>query len=906
MSLGNIRILVVGNTTPVAKEVCDALLGLGCVICDVVSLTSDVMVQIEKSRPAIILVLGNDEVKEFPKFMEAQLQIPIVCICTSDDGLDMSEIRVEDMHGYVRYPVETDILESVIKLALYRIGLEKKLISSECLLSKSEKRFTDLVEFMDEGFLMLNSEMKIEYINPSAERIFGWSSSEVACTPISNYLDATNMGVFREQQEMRRNAKISRYELSLDKRDGSRLTISILGYPVFNVQGEYSGAYGIFTDITESRRIEKLIRESEARYRSIVQYARSGVVVYEAVDGGTDFVIIDFNESAEKFEKISKEDVIGKRIRQVFPGAEEFGLFDILKEVWRTGDTTHQPLVFYKDNVRSGWREIFVYKLPSGEVVVVYTDQTSRKDAEAQIMSQNAFLNDVINSLSHPFYVINVADYTVQIANSAAYSENVSRSDKCYEIAHKEALPCPEMECMCPLREVLRTKKSLVVEHIHYNIDETPHYVEVHAHPIFDSHGDVIQVIKYCFDVTARKLMEEEKQRMEHQLHQIQKVDAIGALASGIAHDFNNILSPILGYAEISLTELPKESTSYSDMQEIRKAGLRARDLIEQILSFSRQSEQKVRPMKLSTVVKSALRLLRALIPTTIDIQLEIASNAVDSRVRADTTQIYQILMNLCTNASHAMKFEDGAIYINLQEKEIGSMGARDYPDLKHGTYLELSISDTGTGMPPDVQDHIFEPYFTTKPQGEGTGLGLSIVFGIITSYAGSISVHSEWGKGATFNILIPKTLEPELPEDEIFHLDKSASEKVLVVDDEEIVLTLECRMLEKMGYHPVPARTGFEALEIFNSNPNYFDVVMTDQTMPYMTGLELSQEIRKIRPELPVILCTGYSKKVDEKGLREAGIRGFIAKPLSIKGLKAVISDVLESTQQNRDMKLT
>jgi nitrogen-specific signal transduction histidine kinase/CheY-like chemotaxis protein len=386
--------------------------------------------------------------------------------------------------------------------------------------------------------------------------------------------------------------------------------------------------------------------------------------------------------------------------------------------------------------------------------------------------------------------------------------------------------------------------------------------------------------------------------RLEKQLRQAQKMEAIGTLAGGIAHDFNNILTIIIGYAEILLDTCSEDDPMRTDLQEVLSAGYRGRSLVEQILTFSRQTEQEQKPLQIGSVIKETLKLLRASIPKTVEIREDVAPEA--GMVLADPTQIHQVLMNLCTNAAHAMREKGGELEVRLVDVNLDAetVAAR-YPNLTPGPYLRLTVQDTGHGMEREVMERIFDPFFTTKGPGEGTGLGLAMVYGIVRAHRGEITVYSEPGKGTTFNVFFPKienqtsaeTISPRPPSE--------GQERILFVDDEKVVVQMGRKMLERLGYQVTTSTDGSDALETFRSQPEQFDLVITDQTMPNMTGAELAQELMRIRPDIPVILCSGFSELIDQEKAKAMGIQEFIMKPLLMHEIAETIRNILDTQQK-------
>lgn len=380
-------------------------------------------------------------------------------------------------------------------------------------------------------------------------------------------------------------------------------------------------------------------------------------------------------------------------------------------------------------------------------------------------------------------------------------------------------------------------------------------------------------------DITERKRAEMEKSEMEARLLQAQKMEAIGTLAGGIAHDFNNILSVIFGYTELAKNEQGDPEKRRQELDQVLVGARRARELVQQILAFSRKTEQQKRPLQISLIIKEALKMLRASIPTTVEIRQDISS---EGTVLADPSQIHQVIMNLCTNAYQAMGETGGILAVSLREITIDEKD-EGYGELVPGRYLKFEVSDTGCGISSAIREKIFEPYFTTKKTGEGTGLGLAVVHGIVKSHHGHITVYSEPGKGTTFHVYLPLVEDKALDlsvEEAIAEL-AGNGERILFVDDEEQLRDIAKRLFSTNGYQVIACEHGVEALEIFQSSPDQFDLVITDMTMPHMTGAELAQKILVIRPDMPIILCTGQSEFVNKGKALAIGICEYLAKPV-------------------------
>lgn len=386
-----------------------------------------------------------------------------------------------------------------------------------------------------------------------------------------------------------------------------------------------------------------------------------------------------------------------------------------------------------------------------------------------------------------------------------------------------------------------------------------------------------------------------QRERTEGQIRQAQKMQAIGTLAGGIAHDFNNILAAILGYAELTLHDIPPNTLPWNNLQRILAAGHRAKELVRQILTFSRQTGQARQPVELQALIQEVLQLLRATLPTTIEIRQQLT--AEPSTVLVDATQVHQVLMNLAANAEYAMRPHGGILEICLDIVQLRENEVAHHPDLPPGSYLRLMMRDTGCGMTQEVRERIFEPFFTTKGVGEGTGMGLAVVHGIITDHGGTITVASQPGQGTTFTILLPRYAATSLAAVAPAPLSGRGHERLLFVDDEATLARLGEMLLSRLGYKVISCMSGKEALDIFQHNPQNFDLVITDQTMPGMTGDILTQELRKIRPDIPVILCTGFSHTMTPEHARALGVDAFFVKPLVAQELHEVIRNVLAHT---------
>jgi PAS domain S-box-containing protein len=413
-----------------------------------------------------------------------------------------------------------------------------------------------------------------------------------------------------------------------------------------------------------------------------------------------------------------------------------------------------------------------------------------------------------------------------------------------------------------------------------------PVLMESTVNPEIDGGSGQFRII--LIDISQRK-------ELENQLLQARKMEAIGTLAGGIAHDFNNILTSFIGYAEIAKNRIEANSPARKNIEQVIKAGNRAAELVKRILTFSRQADQAKQILQPAGVVKETLNLLRASLPSTVMIQADLAGDC--GFIKADPTAIHQIIIDLCTNALHAMKDEKGILSVKLARVEVREDEPASAPEVPPGPFVELTVSDTGQGMDQTTVERIFEPYFTTKGVGKGSGMGMALVYGLVRQYGGFIKVASEPGQGTAVRIYLPVVSEEavEKPAERRQALPLRGEERILLVDDEKSIVDMFKAILEQLGYTVTPNYSSKKALEIFQASPDSFDLVITDQTMPGLTGLELASKILKIRPDIPVIICTGYSSTIPAKKSKEIGVEKIIKKPVRINDLAKDIREVLD-----------
>ena len=637
----------------------------------------------------------------------------------------------------------------------------------------------------------------------------------------------------------------------------------------------------VLTDITELKQAEGALRDSEKRYHTLFDAIDEGFCVIEVIfdknEKPIDYRFLEVNAAFE--QQTGLIDAQGKRMRELAPKHEEHW-FEIYGRIALTG----QPARFEnRAEQLHRWYDVYAFRYGQPEkrqVAILFNDITGRKQDEEAIRRQAGLLELAYNAI-----IVCDLDGRITFWNAGAQElYGFTRDEVLGQVIHtllETGFSVPSEEHMAALTRQGRWEGELT----HTTKDGRQLVILSRQALQRDETGRPKAIMEINLDVT-------EQRRIEAQLRQAQKMEALGTLSGGIAHGFNNLLAAIIGFTELVAGHAAKGSRDARHLQRVIEAGIRGRELVRQLLAFIRKSEQEKKPLRLSSIVKETVTLLRATMPTTISIKVNTLGQS--ALILGDPTQIQQVIMNLCTNAAYAMREKGGRLDIELSEQRVSPSNGNPH-EIDPGHYAKLIVRDTGIGMSADIMDKIFDPFFTTKAMAEGAGLGLSVVHGIVKQHDGFITVESEPGRGSTFTVYFPQIargLEADAVHDEEI---PTGSERILFVDDEEAIVEMGEDILAELGYDIASRMSSREALELFRLDPSRFDLVITDQTMPEMTGIDLAREILAIRADMPIIMCTGFSHLVDADKAQGAGIRAFAMKPLTKREIARTIRNVLD-----------
>ena len=767
----------------------------------------------------------------------------------------------------------------------WHIVKEQNQIEAE--LRESKERFSALSNASFEAIFFSKKGICLDQ-NKTAEKMFGYSVEDAVGRQGMEW-------IVPEDREQVKNNMLSNYEkpyqVTALRKNGTTFPAEIQARMV-NVGGKELRVTAL-RDITERKQAEDAQQESRERYKSLTNNLNIGV--YRNSFGSKGKFIEANTALLEMFGFSDREEFFKLSVSDLYANPSDRAKF--IAKMLKKDQVRNEELQLQKIDGTLFIGSISAVVIKDGKGKVRYYDGivediTEQKLKEKKLKKSEQQYRDLFNSTTDLIYTQDMDGRFISV-NPAM--QNLFGYNKEELLGHRPS-DFMELKLQTGFKEryLEKVKEQGYHEGIacYYNKIGEKFYIEYKSFLIKPDDGE-LYISGMGRDVTEKVLSEKKLKTLQEQIAQFQRMEAIGTLAGGIAHDFNNILFPIMGYTEMLMKDVDENSTSQKRLAKIYTSAIRARELVKQILTFSRQGNNEFKLIEIQPVVKEVLKLIRSTIPTTIEIKSHIQTSC--NTIQADPTQIHQIIMNLAINAYHAMEDSGGKLKVTLEEVELVESDLLNL-EMESGAFACLTISDTGKGMDKELTRKIFDPFFTTKELGKGTGMGLSIVHGIVADMKGGIQVHSEPEKGTQFFVYLPivsNMKKQQIPNAKAAM--QGGTEHILLLDDEEAIIEMEKEMLERLGYQVTSHTNSVEALEDFCNNTDKFDMVITDMAMPDMSGDKLSAELIKIRPDIPILLCTGFSETISDEKAASLGIKGFLLKPIGMNDFSRKIRQVLD-----------
>ncbi len=816
-------------------------------------------------------------------------------------GTMLSHRKVDAALRNAREELEQRVRERTEDLIEANKELQMEIIErrqAESNLRESERRFRTLVETIPYGIQEIDAQGRITFANPAHGNIYGVEARDLLGRSMFEFTADDG-----EREQLKEHlAYVLEHQPHPNPWFGRQITADgrLIDTQVDwnykrDLRGRVEGLITVISEITHRKRAEKALEDNFNFMNTLIDTIPNPVF-YKDKEG----LFLGCNVAFAQTLGLTKEGILGHRLVDLESSvtrkmARRYHEQD-MQLIRNPGIQTHEEKVLCADGVT----RIYVLSKATfsdaedqvAGLVAIMLDITERKQAEKALQESKALFDAFMHHLPGLAFMkdpqgryIYVNEAFSQFTDIDLWDQIGRNDDQLWDVPTAQTIQAND-------RQVLESRRAVSQMETVRLPDRQERHLLTARFPVFQD-GDLSAIGGISIDVTERTNAQRQREQLELQLQQTQKMEALGTLAGGIAHDFNNILAAIIGYTEIVAAGLDKAGEAHDYLSRVLEAGERARSLVKQILAFSRQGEMEPKPVQVKLIVKEVLKLLRASLPATIEIDQQLTTSGA---VMADPIQLHQVMMNLGTNAGYAMGEKGGKLTVTLKDVQLDEAFARQHQQVLPGPHIRLSVGDTGPGIDPTQIDRIFDPFFTTKPKGEGTGMGLAVVHGIVTGLKGTITVASQPGRGARFDVFLP-SLEGEAAtaatRAEALPVGK---ERILYVDDEVFQTDMLTHMLGLLGYKVQSCNDGNQAVELFEMAPEAFDLVITDMIMPGMTGDVLAGQILAIRPDLPIIMATGYSENMSEAKAKAIGIRAYALKPLVMEELARLIRDVLDA----------
>jgi PAS domain S-box-containing protein len=744
-------------------------------------------------------------------------------------------------------------------------------------LYNEKNRLNTLLELLPEAVYETDVNFNITYANKSALKMFGYSRLDIArkLNAVLFFVEEEKERIQKNRIKQLRKEKIGALEYLARRKDGSTFP-ALIHSSLIEENGETIGTRGLVFDISSFKESENRLAKTEEKFLDMFNMLQDGIIYFSS-----NGKVLAVNKAFQKMFDVRLEDVVGKRFielsQKVLNTEALQALLPRIKKIYSYGKTQQNIFKFKSKVIEFS----YIRNTKSGYVTGVMKDVSDRKSYE-----------DIFNTISEAIYILDKNGIFIDVNHGAEVMYGMDRNELIgktpLDVAAKGKNNLGKLSKR--LKEVYEKGETAQFNFwgVRKNGEEFIKEVIVKRNDYFGAKA----LIATARDISERVKAEMEKLKLEAHLRDTQKTETIGALASGIAHDFNNVLAPMMGFTELALLKLSQNEDVTDDLQKVLQSTIRAKGMVQQILLFGKGSEKEKRTLSLQRVVREALRLLKTSIPKSVKIDFDIDETCPD--IVADGTQIHQLIVNLCTNSWQSIE-ESGTITIRLSKVKKEELKNDVLSKFKYQTYALLSVEDNGCGMSEDVKEKIFDLFFSAK--SNGTGLGLSVVRRIVRNHEGEIIVNSKLGRGTEFNVYLP--VGEEKPKKENIALPEEncrGDETIMVVDDEPDILELSKKLLENCGYTAITFQESKEAVKAFRKESGKYSLLLSDLTMPDVSGLDLAKVVHQLKPKLPIIIMTGYGENITEQEKKDLGIKKIISKPVPANLLTQTIRKALDA----------